>query len=73
MFAVLTQILSGLWEFFWTSDGVTMLMLGMVLGFVVATFLGRIGGSRSGMGGHKSKEDREPSGGSVEQIRRICV
>ena len=68
-------IFSGVWSRFWASDAITLILSGIVLGFVFAIVLGSLAQSTKGEGHTKDKGSKETeiSGGSMGESQYACV
>ena len=68
-------IFSGVWGRFWASDAATLVLSGIVLGFIFAIVLGSLAQSTKGETHteEKGSKETEISGGSMGESQYACV
>jgi len=70
----MARLLAGAWETMRAWDGVTLLLLGVVIGFFIAIGLGSIRGATQLESNHDSQTmEREEHGGSMAEFSEACA
>lgn len=72
--AEVTRFLLGAGKALWATDGPTLLLLGVVIGFVLAISLGSLRGMRGAKRvQRRSEEESGECGGSVAEYQQACI
>ena len=70
----MTRMISETWRTFSSSEGITFLMMGVLIGFALAMILGLIGSRRvSAKPARGKSSEKEPSAGSVGLSRGMSA
>jgi hypothetical protein len=67
------ELIRGAWSTYWASDPVTLVMSGMVLGFIGALLLAKIRQHHRSRSENRTGSEPDSSGRSVANSHNMCV